>query len=118
MTSLLRKVVVGFLIVTSLAWSGTAFAQGRGFFRVDRVQAFDTDVWRVQVGRSFQVVVDGDGDTDLDLYVYDAVTGRFLGSDDDDTDYCVVDGYSDSGQIVIRIKNRGNVWNRYSLSVR
>lgn len=117
MTNLLRKAIVGILIVTSLAWTGTAFAQSRGFYRVDRVQAFDTDVWRVQVGRVFHVVADGDGATDLDLYVYDAVTGRLLGSDDDDTDYCIVRGYSDSGQIVIRIRNRGSVWNRYSLSV-
>jgi len=117
MTTLVKKgIVTGVLVAMVGMAAGPAFAQVV-FRQVSRVEAFDTDFWRVQAGHSFRVVVAGDGDTDLDLYVYDAVTGQLLGSDDDDTDYCVVRGYSSSGRLVIRITNRGSVWNRYILTV-
>lgn len=118
MTNKLRKaVVVLVLFATFSAVAGPAFAQTL-LHRIARVQAFCTDSWQVWVGSSFRVVVNGDGDTDLDLYVYDAGTGRLLGRDDDYTDYCIVSGYSDTGRIIVRIVNRGGVYNEYELRVR
>ena len=65
----LRRVTVGMLMAMTLA-AGTAAVAGT----IERVNAFQTDVWqaRVSVGVPVTVTVDGDGDTDLDLYVYDS----------------------------------------------
>lgn len=64
-----------------------------------------------------QILLSGDGDTDLDLYLYDS-TGLIGKSE----------GYSDKeilnvtiynpDQFVIKVVNRGNVYNDYSLVVR
>lgn len=118
MTKTLRKAIVACVLVASVGMAaGPAFAAGF-FYRVARIPAFGTHTWTVNTDSTFQVIVDGDGDTDLDLYVYDAVTGRFLGKDDDGTDYCVVSGYTTSGRIRLRIENLGRVWNEYELTVR
>lgn len=106
------------LVIVMLVTSPLAHAAA-SFFRVDRVEARSTDTWTVWVtGGASRVVVDGDGDTDLDCYVYDS-SGRRLGADDDTTDYCIVDVYSPtSDRLTIRIRNLGDVYNQYSLSVR
>jgi hypothetical protein len=90
---------------------------GRGFFRVDTVRAFGTDEWRVTTGRAFQVEVGWIGLASLDVRVYDAVTGRFLGSDRYGN-RGQVRGFAPSGRIVVRIHNRSGYWARYELSVR
>jgi hypothetical protein len=98
-----------------VAAAAPAFAQ---FFRTDRVLAFDTDTWRVwaPAGQT-RVVVDGDGDTDLDCWVYDRF-GTLLGRDTDDTDLCVIRFRNASaGELTIRIRNLGGVYNQYDLSV-
>ena|SRR5688572_18419595 len=120
-TAVLKKVVVGLAVLASAtvaSQSAVAAAAGE-FYRVDRVLAHDTDVWRVWVpaGASVRVLVDGDGDTDLDLHVY-SPSGHLLGVDDDDTDYCVARFRTfESGYIQIRIRNWGRVYNEYALSV-
>jgi len=118
MTRLVKKAIVACAVLATVGMAaGPAFAQGYGFLRLSRVQAFSTAVWQVQTGEYFRVVVDGDGDTDLDVFVYDAVTGRFLGADDDYTDYCIVSGRTDSGWIIVRVVNLGSVYNEYTIRV-
>jgi hypothetical protein len=115
--TLARKILV--LTCAALLVVGAAAPAFAQFVRVDRVLAFDTDTWRVWASAGLhRVVVDGDGDTDLDCYVYDRF-GNLLGHDSDDTDLCVVDfQHPSSGNISIRIRNRGSVYNEYELTVR
>jgi hypothetical protein len=66
-------------------------------------------------GEQARVVVDGDGDTDLDLYIYDE-NGNLITKDDDNTDYCICTWTPKwTGKFTIRIVNRGNVYNEYTL---
>jgi len=61
------------------------------------------------------VVVTGDGDTDLDLYVYDE-NGNLIAKDEDYSDDCVVNFMPRwTGLYIIKIVNRGNVYNRYAI---
>lgn len=114
MTRILRKLTAAVAIMAVLATATTAWAGP-----IERVRAGQTDVWkaRVYAGVPVQVVVDGDGDTDLDLYIYDA-NGRLLASDDDFTDYCV-GSFTPwfTGEVTIRIVNRGSVYNEYQIDV-
>ena len=60
-----------------------------------------------------EVAVSGDGDTDLDLYVYDS-NGNLIASDtsySDDCYVCWVPAWT--GRFIIKIVNRGPVYNRY-----
>ena len=118
MTKTLLNKMIAACVVVAVLTTGTAFAQG--FFRSDRVLAFDTDVWRVWVpAGSSRVLVDGDSRTDLDLEVYDEATGRLLAMDDDRTSYCIGNFYkAHSGWIEIRVENLGRFSNGYELSVR
>ena len=84
---------------------------------VHSVQAFDTDVFKVTfVGRRPAVVrVVGDGDTVLNLYVYDE-NGNLVGSDDDRFGPAVVAWTPRwTGKFIIKVVNRGIVWNRYRI---
>ena len=85
---------------------------------VDAVNAGCTDVYRIQFrgGEAAWVYVSGDGDTDLDLYVYDA-NGNFIDSDTDATDECLCTFTPRwTGTFVIKIVNRGRVYNRYVIT--
>lgn len=60
-----------------------------------------------------EVLVSGDGDTDLDLYVYDS-NGNLIARDNDYTDDCYVRWVPAwTGRYIIRIVNRGPVYNRF-----
>jgi hypothetical protein len=62
-----------------------------------------------------EVLVSGDGDTDLDLYIYDS-NGNLITSDTDFTDDCYVCWVPAwTGRFVIRVINRGLVYNNYLL---
>ncbi len=85
----------------------------------DLVRANSTDVYNVQFrgGELALVIVSGDGDTDLDLYGYDPA-GNCVASDADYTDDCVVSWVPTRTQTYkIKIKNRGNISNRYRMAV-
>jgi hypothetical protein len=87
--------------------------------RVDRVEAYSTDVWnlRLPAGELSFITVDGDGDTDLDAYLYDE-NGNLIDSDTDLTDYCIVQVTPKwSGSFRLEIKNLGRVWNEYVLTL-
>lgn len=114
--TLVRKtLVLTFSLLLLIAAAVPAVAQ---FVRHDRVLAFDTDTWRVWApAGATRVVVDGDGDTDLDCWVYDRF-GTLLGSDTDRTDLCIIRFNNPSaGDLRIRIRNLGDVYNAYQLTV-
>ncbi len=81
----------------------------------ERVEAHSTDryVQRFYAGESVYIYVNGDGDTDLDLYVYDE-NGNLLDSDTDRGDTCLCSFTPKwTGRFTIKVKNLGNVYNRY-----
>lgn len=81
------------------------------------VKAYAIDVITVQFrgGENAVVGVSGDGDTDLDLYVYDE-NGNLVASDTNGSDDCKVRFYPKrNGTFKIKVKNLGNVYNRYLL---
>lgn len=62
-----------------------------------------------------EILVSGDGDTDLDLYVYDS-NGNLIEKDTDYSDDCYVCWVPVwTGRYVVRIVNRGPIYNRYVL---
>ncbi|KAA6336100.1 hypothetical protein EZS27_015727 [termite gut metagenome] len=82
-----------------------------------RVYGGATDTYEIQVygGELFEIAVSGDGDTDLDLYVYGA-KGKLIGTDDDYSDDCYLRLYPElSGYYVVKVVNRGRVYNDYVL---
>ena len=83
----------------------------------DTVNANHTDRYTITFrgGEEVIVIVNGDGDTDLDLFIYDE-NGNFITSDTDSTDNCVCTFNPRwTGSFTIKIKNYGNVYNRYVL---
>jgi hypothetical protein len=82
-----------------------------------KVFAYSTDRYSLKfwANERATVVVSGDGDTDLDLFVYDE-NGRLIAKDDDYSDDCVVNWIPRwTGQYIIKVVNRGNVYNRYAI---
>ena len=82
---------------------------------VSRVLANSTDTYVLAFrgGEVAEIAVSGDGDTDLDLYVYDQ-NGNLIVCDTDYSDDCYVCWVPAwTGNFVIKIKNRGNVYNQY-----
>lgn len=85
--------------------------------RVDRVAANSTDTYVLafKYGVPAEIFVSGDGDTDLDLYVYDE-NGRSIACDDDYSDDCYVCWTPAwTGNFVVKVVNRGRVYNQYVL---
>lgn len=89
------------------------------YIKTDNVKANTTDIYRINFygGRVAEVLVSGDGDTDLDLYIYDE-NGNLIDSDTDYSDDCYCSWYPKwTGAFKIKIVNRGNVYNRYTMYV-
>lgn len=87
-------------------------------YHEDNVLAHSNDYYNITFrgGETASVLVDGDGDTDLDLYIYDQY-GNLVAKDDDYTDTCLCT-WTPRRTATYRIKivNRGNVYNHYSIS--
>ena len=82
---------------------------------VETVKAKDSDYYRFYCTRGVEitVLVIGDGDTDLDLYVYDE-NGNQVTKDIEFGDNCVVSWTPKrSGYYKVKVKNLGNISNRY-----
>lgn len=83
--------------------------------QTETVKANASDIYNVTLkkGETFYIYVSGDGDTDLDLFVYDE-NDNMVDSDveGDDECLCVVTPKW-TGKFKIKIKNYGNVYNRY-----
>ena len=83
----------------------------------DRVYGKDVNTYNVKfwANELAEVCVSGDGDTDLDLYVYDA-NGNLIGSDTDYSDDCVVRWVPAwTGTFIIRVVNRGALYNNFTI---
>ncbi len=97
--------------------NGVRGAVGGAKYVVERVNAHSTDVYRISFRAQELAIVTviGDGDTDLDLYIYDE-NGNLITSDTDYTDDCICTFTPRwTGVFVIKIVNRGNVYNQYVL---
>ena len=82
---------------------------------VEIVGAHSTDTYQISfvAGYLAEILVSGDGDTDLDLYVYDS-NGNLIASDSDYSDDCYVNWVPAwTGRFIIKIVNRGSVYNKY-----
>ena len=76
----------------------------------------DTYVVRFYANEPATVVVSGDGDSDLDLYIYDE-NGNLIAKDADYSDDCIVTWNPKwTGDFVIKVVNRGNVYNHYVIA--
>jgi hypothetical protein len=87
----------------------------RGEFRV-LANTTDTYTVKFYANETATVVVSGDGDTDLDLFVFDE-NGNLIGKDVDYSDDCIVTWNPRwTGNFVIKVVNRGNVYNHYFIA--
>jgi hypothetical protein len=104
---------IGLILTTSV----TSFAQ-QIYARSDVVRAGHTNVYQwTFVGGEWEVlVVSGNGYTDLDLYVYDE-NGNLIAKDDDNSDDCLVRFIPRwTGRFTIKVVNRGDYANRYTIA--
>lgn len=109
-----RRTLVAAVISGAVLTAGiTAAAQAILRF-TDTVAAFGTDRWIHFLDAGYhRLEVQGDNDTDLDCWVSD-LQGNLLGSDTDETDYCIIRWYQPRGKrLNFRIDNLGGVYNRY-----
>jgi hypothetical protein len=112
-------VSVSVLGISSASASVSADPEGGPKSQVTRVNAYSTDVFKVDCwgGEVTAIRIQGDGDTDLDLYVYDG-NGNLVGTGDSYSD-CeevqVLPYYRQT--LTIKVVNRGSVYNQYSIRV-
>jgi hypothetical protein len=81
----------------------------------DTVNGNSTDTYQVSFIAHYlaEIAVSGDGDTDLDLYVYDS-NGNLIAKDEDYSDDCYVSWVPKwTGRFVVKVVNRGRLYNRY-----
>ena len=117
MTILLACVAAVAVNASGTSGANTGNGSRSGVNHSDIVRANETDVYNLYFrgGEEAIVIVSGDGDTDLDLYVYDE-NGNLIDSDTDRSDDCIVSWTPKwSGYFKIKIKNLGDVYNRYVL---
>lgn len=83
----------------------------------DSVNGNSTDTYNISfvANQLAEILVSGDGDTDLDLYVYDS-NGNLIEKDIDYSDDCYVRWIPKwTGRYIVKIVNRGPLYNRYVL---
>ena len=83
----------------------------------DSVNGESVDTYQISfiANELAEILVSGDGDTDLDLYVYDS-NGNLIEKDTDYSDDCYVCWVPKwTGRFIVKIVNRGPVYNRYAL---
>ena len=81
----------------------------------DTVNGSSTDTYQVSFIANYlaEIAISGDGDTDLDLYVYDS-NGNLIASDTDYSDDCYVSWVPKwTGRFIVKVVNRGPLYNRY-----
>lgn len=81
----------------------------------DSVDGNSADIYNISfvTNELAEILVSGDGDTDLDLYVYDS-NGNLIEKDTDYSDDCYVRWVPRwTGRYIVKIVNRGPVYNRY-----
>ncbi len=111
--------VAVFLVTFLGSLSAYADPEGGPKSQTTRVAAYSTDVYKVDCwgGEVTAIRIQGDGDTDLDLYVYDE-RGNLVDSGTGYSDFEEVQILPHYRQtLTIRVVNRGNVYNEYSIRV-
>jgi hypothetical protein len=111
-----RTLVVAFAACLASFPAFAGAANGPNFTST-QVLANSTDVFHVTFsgGSQATVAISGDGDTDLDLYVYDE-NGNLVASDLSTSDTAAVSWTPAwTGDFRIEVKNRGSVYNAYSI---
>ena len=81
----------------------------------DTVKGNSTDTYHISFIANYlaEIAISGDGDTDLDLYVYDS-NGNLIDSDTDYSDDCYCSWVPRwTGKFIVKVVNRGPVYNRY-----
>lgn len=84
---------------------------------IEYVNGYSVDTYQISfvAGYLAEILVSGDGDTDLDLYVYDS-NGNLIVKDSDYSDDCYVSWVPAwTGRFIVKIVNRGPVYNKYVL---
>ena len=113
----MKKFLLALAGVLMLVQGASAEPVGGATCRAAGVYAYSTHDFDVTLygAEASLISVRGDTDTDLDLYVYDQF-GNLIASDTDATDQCLVAVVPDStGHFMIRVVNRGNVYNDFSI---
>ena len=85
-----------------------------------RVAAQEVECYEyyAEAGESVSVYVKGDGDTDLDLFIFDAEENVITQDNDDEGDSCsCVWTAEESGIYTIAIKNWGDVYNEFTITI-
>jgi hypothetical protein len=103
-------------IAGDVSEGGRGLAGGPGV-TTTRVYAYGVDTYTLTFigGRTAAIRVSGDGDTDLDLFIYDE-NGNLITSDTNYGDQCGVAWTPRwTGPFIVRVKNLGGVYNRYTL---
>lgn len=118
----IRALVAACCIVSMAFGSGLAQAAPIGGPKVsnERVLAYDTDSYNVDLRANEKTTITliGDGDTDLDVFVYDQ-WGNQVASSTDSSDVCrIVFEPNVGGNYRIEVKNLGDVYNAYQLMIR
>lgn len=84
---------------------------------VEYVDGNSVDTYQINfvAGYLAEILVSGDGDTDLDLYVYDG-NGNPIAQDSNYSDDCYVSWVPAwTGRFIVKVVNRGPVYNKYVL---
>jgi hypothetical protein len=113
----LRARIVRRPIVAAVAlalFAAPAGAMAGNWLFTSRVWAHDYNVHTVYASGS-RVTVRGDGDTDLDCYL--VKNGQVIASDEDNTDYCILDTRGWPGPYRLYVKNWGSVYNQYDVRI-
>ncbi|HEX8737218.1 MAG TPA: hypothetical protein VF721_17935 [Pyrinomonadaceae bacterium] len=88
-----------------------------GYYNRYRLPAYSNHTHRIPLDRGYaRIMISGDGDTDLDLYVYDG-SGLVAKSDSYGDDEVVNLTIYNGGYFVVKVFNRGKVYNDYDLVV-
>ncbi len=107
-------------LIQNVKTSATRGRVGGPTTHKDTVKAGATDIYNIPFygNEEASVLVIGDGDTDLDLFIYDD-NDNFITSDTDSGDTCLAQWTPRrTGKFKVKIKNYGNVYNRYTLYVK
>lgn len=101
----------------NMALASPAFAQSVETYRVEANSTRNLDLRLC--GREIEVKANGDGDTDLDFFLKNA-SGNVIFRDTDDTDLMIarVEQTSGCANYKLNIVNLGNVYNRFTVSLR
>lgn len=105
------------LLLATTSFSAVVGATGGQASTFERVQANDNDQYKkfFFAGLKAGAAISGDGDTDLDLYVYDDNSNLICSSESAGDDESCTWTPRYVGEFTIIVKNRGSVYNDYSI---